>query len=258
MLSRKDWQGIRMISGVVVVLLAAFGIGAWLQSKPKPADDNCVGVPHSSTIIVIDNSQAITEQTRREIIARSQAYIRDSVRNNERVSVFRISASSADSLVPVLSLCKPPNSGNALIEDERAIARRFRDRFEVPLRTALEQPPTSSEASPIAEAILDLSLSEYLRADTNSVVLFSDLLENTPNFSLYGCKSGDDAIRAFRESRRGARERPRFRNARITLHVVPRTSLSANTTPSCRDRFWMWFFGDNEGGSLVPDYLPGK
>lgn len=258
MLTAKDRQGLWMMASVAAALAVLIGLNYYLQLRPKAGPDNCIGVPRVSTVILIDNSQAVPEQTRHEIVARADAWVRDSVRDNERVTIFRLSASSTDSLLPVISVCKPPSDGNPLIEDERAIGRVFRERFQAPLAQALQGPITESSASPIAEAVVDISLSAYLRADTNRVLLFSDLIENTSSFSLYGCRDGDEAIRAFRASRQGALERPHFRNAHIILNIVPRTDLPANTTTACRDRFWMWFFGDNEGGSLVPDFLPGS
>jgi hypothetical protein len=258
MLTAKDKQGLRMMGTVGAILIGLMALSWYLQSQPQPADDNCIGVPRSSTVIVIDNTQEITEQTRREIIARADAYVRDSVHDNERVSIFRVSAGSEDSLVPVLSVCKPRSTGSALIEDERSIARRFRENFQRPLKEALEVPPAESPTSPIAAAMVDLSLSAYLRADTNRVLLFSDLLENSPGFTLYGCRDGDEAIRAFREARKGAMERPHFRNTHVFLNIIPRTDLPRSMTTACRDKFWMWFFGDNVGGSLTPDFLPGN
>lgn len=257
MLSVKDKQGIKLIVGSGAVL-ATLVVLALALEEPKAGDDNCIGSPRASTVVIIDNSQKVSEQTRREIISRVESIVRDSVEDNERVSLFRVSAMSSDSLTPVITLCKPRSSGNELYEDDRAIRTRFKERFELPLSQALQLPLVESSASPIAEAVIDLSLSTFLRSEKNRVVLFSDLVEHTPSFSLYGCTSGDVAIESFRRSRRGAQERPQFRNTHVVLNVVPRTNLPEKTTSECRDKFWMWFFGDNVGGSLTPDFLPGQ
>ena len=257
MLTAKDKKGIWLIVGVGLALGSLLVAGIIFE-PPEPGPDNCVGAPQASTVVVIDNSQSITEQTRREVSARILSFVRDSVQQNERVSLFRVSAISSDSLVPVFSRCRLQRDGNDLYEDARTMTRQFTERFQAPLEEAVSKLPSNSPSSPIAQAMIDISLSEYLGPSATRLVVFSDLLENTPAFSLYGCVDGDVAIKNFRESRRGAQERPKFRGTSVFLNVIPRVNLPTQTTSGCRDKFWMWFFGDNPGGSLTPAFLPGR
>ena len=84
------------------------------------------------------------------------------------------------------------------------------------------------------------------------------MLENTPKFSMYGCTDAKQAVARFRESRKGAQERPQFRNTSVSLNMIPRLDV-AKPTLKCRDQVWEWFFGDNEGEGARSDidYLPG-
>src|SRR5947209_6980450 len=111
-LSNRDKQGAWLIAAVVAVLIALISAKLWLGSKPSPDANNCVAPILANTAIVLDHSEAISEQTRREIIARAMAHIKDNVKENERVSVFTVSELSKRSLIPVVSLCKPPDSAN--------------------------------------------------------------------------------------------------------------------------------------------------
>lgn len=258
MLSDKDKQGIWLIAGVILVLIAVFAFKISQDSKPKAGSDNCVGEVSANTAVVVDHTERISDQTRDEIINRTMAHIMQNAKLNERISVFTISDLSKKSLRPLVSLCRPPEDGNRAIEDVRAIQKKFKDNFEKPIRNALINSPDNTKESPIAQALTDISLSQFLRGKSNTLLIFSDMLENTEQFSLYRCKSATSVISQYRESRRGAKERPDFINTKVVLNLIPRMNQSASTL-KCRDALWLWFFGDNSGAEagLIVDYLPG-
>lgn len=257
-LSKADKQGVVVILGVVAVLIAILIAKIILDKKPKPGPDNCVGQVTSNTVMVLDHTDRLPDQTREEIVNRAWKHIREHVKVNERVSIFTVSDLSKKSLKPVVSLCLPPDDGNRAIENVALIRKRFQENFEQPIRKALSIEAGMAHQSPIAQAIMDISLSQYLRGSSNSLLIFSDMLENTERFSIYRCTNGVDVISRYRESRRGALERPAFENTRVILHLIPRFSLSKGEL-ACRDRWLNWFFGNNGGekGSFEQDYLPG-
>lgn len=258
MLKKKDKDGILLIAGVVMVLIVLLMMKAKLEARPRAGPDNCVGSVTENSVIVLDYTDRITAQTRDEIIARTMAHIHDRVKVNERVSVFTVSDLAKKSLRPIVSLCKPPDDGNRAIENVQAIRKRFLQNFEKPVRDSLSAAPVDSKESPIAQALTDISLSQYLRGASNTLIVFSDMLENTDRFSLYKCGSSARTIALYRESRFGAKERPEFINTEVKLHLIPRLDQPKETL-KCRDRLWSWFFGDNTGNraSLTLEYLPG-
>lgn len=258
MLSKKDKHGIWLIGVVLAALIGVFVVKATLDSKPKPGPDNCVGEITANTVILLDHSEKIPTQTLDEIASRTMAHIRESVKINERVSIFTISELTKQNLKPLVSLCRPPDEGNRAIENVAQIRKRFQERFEKPVREALAIAPGNSSESPIAQAVTDISLSQYLRGKSNSLLIFSDMLENTNKFSLYKCSSSEDIVSRYRDSRRGAMERPEFKNTSVALNLVPRLD-QPKMTIKCRDTLWVWFFGNNSGSqaSLKVDYLPG-
>lgn len=258
MLTKKDKQGLWLFAAVAVALVALFAVKIQLDGKPKAGLDNCIGQVVANTVFLLDHSEQIPEQTREEIAARAMSVIRDKVKVNERVSIFTISDLSKNSLKPLVSLCRPPDGGNRAIENVQLIRKRFQQNFEQPIRSALLIAPGDAKESPIAQALIDISLSQYLRGTTNSLVIFSDMLENSSKFSLYRCTSATDTISTFRESRRGAQERPEFKNTLVTLNIIPRLNQSKESL-RCRDQLWSWFFGNNPGAQagLTTDYLPG-
>lgn len=247
-----------LIALVVVALVAVVAVKLAIGTPAKPDSDGCVGKVVANTVVVLDHSEQLAEQTIREIAARTLAHVTSNVAVNERVTVFNVSDHSRKALVPIFSRCRPAQEGNRAIEDTRGIAKAYTQKFLEPLQAVLKTVPVDAKESPIAQALIDVSLTQYLRGEHNSLLVFSDMLENTPKFSMYGCSDAAQAVARFRESRKGAEERPKFRQTAVWLHMIPRTEVS-KATLKCRDGIWAWFFGDNDGAaaSLVVDYLPG-
>ncbi len=257
-LSKKDKQGFLLIAGVAVLVLALFVANYQRSNKPKLDERSCSADIARSTTVVIDRSDDTPSQTLDEILARTKRFVSEHAQEGELVSLFEISGSSRTSLKPVFSACLPQRDGNDLYENRRKIQRYFDERFAKPLDQALAHPPVRSESSPISEAIIDLSASQYLAAPANRLIVFSDLLQNSPNASLYRCSSAKAAIADFKSHRAGAIERPSFRNVAIELNVIPREGLARDVV-ACRDGFWAWFFGDDDGpeAGLTTKMLPG-
>lgn len=255
--SAKDTKGYMLISAVGVLAIALF-IAKALSGGDNPGPDNCVGTPTANTVIVLDQTEQISDQTLDEIRVRALDYAITRASENERVSVFTVSDLSKKSLKPVVSLCRPRDTGNRMVENVAVMRQHFKTNYTEPLTAALSVPPASSHESPIAQALVDLSLTKYLRGKKNTLVVFSDMLENTSAFSLYSCALPDSVIPAFRRSRLGATERPTFVNTYVVLNLIPRLEQTPATL-RCRDKLWLWFFGDSKGDSagLQVDYLPG-
>jgi hypothetical protein len=256
----KDKQAYVVFAVVGLLLAAAFTAKVALDSKPRAGADNCIGDSVANTVIVLDYSDDVPLQTRDEVQARAMAHVNNRVAVNERVSVFTVSALSKRNLVPVVTVCRPPNDGNRATAKVAFIKKHYRDSFEQPLRAALAGRANESPESPIAQALTDLSLSQYLRAPTNTLLVFSDMLENTSSFSLYRCAGADAVVSTYRQARKGAQERPHFENTNVVVNLIPRLGQSAKTV-ACRDRFWTWFFGDSGGAKdragLDVVFLPG-
>jgi len=256
--SVKDISGFKIIASVVLALVAAVGLKLALGTPAKPGPDGCVGKVVANTVIVLDHSETLTQQTLAEISTRAMAHVLSNAQVNERITVFNVSDHSKKELLPTFSRCKPPQEGSRLYEGTRGLEKAFRTTFFEPLQAVLKTAPVDAKESPIAQALIDISLTHYLRGEQNTLLVFSDMLENTPKFSMYGCADAKQAVARFRESRKGGQERPRFRHTNISLNMIPRLDI-AKPTLKCRDQVWEWFFGDNEGVGARSniDYLPG-
>jgi hypothetical protein len=256
---KKDKQGQLMIGGVVLVVVAVLALKVSNDQGPKPDPTGCLDSIPSDLVMVVDHSEGVSEQTMAEVKARALAAI-NQLPLRGRASVFTIIKDSKTALHPVFKACRPPKGSevSSLTANPDMVNRDYENKFLGPLKAAIEQRPSLSEESPIAQVITDLSLSEYFRSGSTRLLVFSDLLENTPAFTIYGCASGTSAVDAYRRARSGAMERPKFKNLRIDLNLIPRLNISPESV-RCRAQFWNWFFGDNEGeaATLTFEELPG-
>lgn len=246
-----------LVSGLalVAILVAAHVM------KAEPLDQmGCGSNIAGKTVILLDTSDDVTSQTRNEIVKRIWNVIDQRVRDGDLVSIFTVSDLSKRNLVPAFSYCKPRRRGNEFKENIRTLDRNYLNKFKKPINELVTAPMGGSKESPIAQSLIDISLSDSLRVSNGSanLLVFSDLMENTNTFSLYRCGSGNQAVNDFKESRSAAVARPTFKDVTVELHIIPRADTSSSMG-HCRDHFWGWFFGDNEGSSasVVPFNLPG-
>lgn len=255
-MSQKDRQGYTIIVGVVLVLVAL--LIASQQFKPAKRDAiGCLpGEAPSSTVILLDQSEGVSKQTSREIERRVLESVTKKVATDGRVSLYAVSDSSSNALLPLYEGCKPPSSGNGITNSDKAIKARFESQFLDKLRSALTRNYSGSTTSPIAQAISDLSVSQDLRAPANNLLIFSDMIENSSALNMYNCTESQGPIKTYRSNNAGAIERPSFRNVSVSVHFIPRRGLAQGSL-QCRKQFWPWFFGDSRSEVDFDNNLPG-
>ena len=267
--ARQDKQG-KIILVCLGVIVAFFFIIRLVLNPEKY--DSVTGCPTKilrSTVFILDKSSQIAEQTRNEIISRIERIIAEKVQTGEKVSFLEVNDSAYEELKPLKIndtldyFCKPKSDAdNKLTENSELIKARYKKRIKSILSNEFLKDLGGNSKSPIAQVVFDAVLSQNMNAENVSLYLFSDLMENSKDVSLYGCTDGKTAVNDYRASRSGRVERPVFRKiANIQIHVIPEKIPS--DTMKCRDHFWNWFFGDmefskeNNEPSLIWSHLPG-
>lgn len=252
---------------IIIGASAAFFISILAAKRLLQPPPVCDPEIKSKTVILIDQSERVASQTADAIIQRSWEIVSNEVKVGERVSVYFLNKRTESDLAPSFSACKPRTQGNRLIEDDRRVKRDFENSFNKPLRAELSKPILGEGTSPIAQALIDISLDNlrFRSSDVTRLIVFSDFMEHGNGFSLYQCSDPFKAIASFRQTRGASVERPRFNNVDIRMHIIPRHGINKQQE-LCRDKFWMWFFGDHNGSCkkpsknpscITPDYLPG-
>ena len=136
-LSSLDRRGLVILSGVgvftLVLLATVLGV-TW--SRPIVGPDNCVyrdkrlltRAPTDQTVILVDQSEALTETHRRFVLTFIKDYVADDTRFavRSRIALFTFSKATFESpsgprLSPTSDLCRPPSRGNELYEDRKSV-----------------------------------------------------------------------------------------------------------------------------------------
>ncbi len=264
-LHAKGKRNITISLFIVGLIFIAFIMAQLL--KPKYDEFGCTNNIPAKNIVLIDVSDNVAKQTIAAIKDNIQK-INKNIAEGELVSIFALKNESKTDLKPLFSYCKPADGGNQLYQNDKSIKAKYREKYEKPFEMALENAlgqltGSISTSSPLAGAITDLSLSKYLKdAPRLKLFMFSDMMENDKNFSLYSCNNpNEDIINKYKESRLSGEIRPAFHNLDIRLYIMPRinvgSKLADTQVEKCRNYFWNWYFGDNNGGSLDFEYLPG-
>lgn len=215
-LSSLDRRGIFILGGVgcfAVALLASVVGVMW--ARPIIGPDNCVyrdrrfltRAPADQTVILVDQSEALTDTHRRFALSFIKDYVADdaifAVRS--RIALFTFSkvnfeSRNSPSFRPSSDLCRPPSRGNELYENNRKITKDFYQRFLVPVTATLEQSLTTEvgERSPILETLQLISRSQEIEdGGRKTLILVSDMLQNTDGFSHYrDRRSYEDFLRS--------------------------------------------------------------
>ena len=213
-LSRQDRRGLVILGGVAGVAVALLGAVVGVTwARPIVGPDNCVyrdkrfltRVPTDHAVILVDQSEALTETHRRFALNFITDFVADDARLpvRSRIALFTFSKTtfeprSGPSLRPSSELCRPPSHGNELYENNRKIAKDFHQRFLAPVRAALEESLTTEvgEQSPILETLQLISRSQDVDdGGRKTLIVVSDMLQHTDGFSHYGPRRSYEEFR---------------------------------------------------------------
>ena len=203
-LSSLDRRGLVILCGIGGVALALLGgVAGVMWTRPIVGPDNCVyqdkrllrRAPTDQAVILVDQSEALTDTHRRFALSFIQDYVADDARFAERsrIALFTFSKLNFESpgnprFLPSSDLCRPPSHGNELYENNRRITKDFYLRFLVPVTAALERSLTTDvgERSPILETLQLIARSQEIAdGGRKTLILVSDMLQNTAGFSHY-------------------------------------------------------------------------
>lgn len=234
--------------GIVLLLVALTVAGglaySYYGAAHRPAIDAATLCPEDGPsghlAILVDTTDPLTLsqlQTARQIIELEIARAEDFT----RVSFSTVSPDSDVRQSAFFSLCKPPTGkdANQLTENPTVIQERFRDDFERPLRTALDDLMGIGEApsSPIMEALQEFvsSIPGFnVTVARRDVIMMTDLMQHSDAFSFY--RGGTWS--SFSDAGGPKRFGQNFEGANLFVLRIPRRVEMAATV----DDFWYRYF----------------
>ncbi|MGY4402837.1 hypothetical protein [Bradyrhizobium sp. USDA 3315] len=216
--------------------------------------------PQGITVALVDTSDDLPPATGREVLSLLDdlitglpPYYRLDVR------VLDIPTGRSRSL---FAKCNP-GDGVGLSEwtnNPRIARMRWIESFRKPASEAVKSSLASAKAnsSPIMAAIQDIAIdqfsSEHSKAIKKNLVIISDMIEHTRDYSQY-TRGGDLSYQRFKQSGAYLKYRTDLHGASVTIDYVTRPSVMPDTVRHAE--FWGSWVKDNSGALVAIHRLQG-
>lgn len=177
-----------------VALVGFFAAPSLLRGPPRDEETLCQKTgPTGHTLILVDKSDPWSEvQAGR--LKRLVKQIGDELPAERLMSIYVFNDIFEPGFPPLISLCNPGRTASELIGNPRREYLRWVEKFGRPLDEALTvlTQPAKGNQSPIVEAIGDVVSRRENRvpAGDRTLVLVSDMLQNSKGFSVFGNGAG--------------------------------------------------------------------
>ncbi|MCQ4260977.1 MULTISPECIES: hypothetical protein [Pseudomonadaceae] len=252
---KKHNIAIAMMVAAVITMIAIGGAIAYLyMGRDEPVDSVTLCPapgPEGHTVLLVDNTDPMNFIQRQAMTQRLKEAADKLVPEGHMVSVFVLGESFTDNAMPIFEKCNPGTGEgkNSLNSNPKRIKKRFVDEFQGPLVRLRDQVvlDTPSDRSPIFEMLHLLSINGFSRIDAQgprTLIIFSDMLQHMPEFSMFKALP---EFKAFRESTYGRKSQARLEGVEVHLnYLLNHPKLQTNKQAS----FWEQYF-DNSGAHLV-------
>jgi len=249
-----------LIMGVALSLLGAFAFIDVRETKKRANIDSSTfcqkNILPQSTVILIDHTDRINPTQRAALEARLWD-IANAVPKNGSIKVFSVDQVKNSVLTPEIELCNPGDEEDVdeLTGNKRLAHNRYEDRFRKPIGQLLNKvfDEETASQSPIMEALQSVVVTSFIGSKNNAsqkkLVLVSDLLEYTPEFSLY------KSVPTFDEYKRSShwpRVKSDLAGVDVEIFFLHRAGLEKQT--SALVKFWVDFF--TAQGAVVQHTVP--
>jgi hypothetical protein len=245
-----------------VICAAIVGIGAFYfiaqrTYVPLEADTLCpkAGIT-SQTVVLLDTTDPLADVTKQEVLSR----LGDASAGVPKGGLLQVWVLAADPAAtkPALSLCNPGNGQDIdpVIGNPTLAKKRWGEKFEGPVEAAMNASVAGTEQhfSPILAGIQKIAAerlsSAALQQVPTTIIVVSDLLENTPYYSHF--KDGLDF--ATFEAKAGARYLTQLHGAAVDFWMVQRARKDIDATALAT--FWLKWV-DASGGKGQVERLMG-
>jgi hypothetical protein len=183
----KDDKARQVLFRVALALIGIVIVGAIVVRVTAPSDD-CINHASERVNIVLDRTKPYSAHDRLDLDKAVGAVVRAS-KSNAQINVFYMNQ-DGDNPKTVLSLCRP-NRVNELGGDPEEVEFELQRRVVDTIRRTIDLPLRAAAATPIVETLDTLSRERLVSSDNgqNSIFIFSDMVQSSPNGSLVKCRS---------------------------------------------------------------------
>lgn len=251
---RRDtfmWLAGGALSLIALVVVAFVFIKQVSRDPPLDKDTMCpASGPLGHIVLLVDRTDPLTFTQRQSFHVAMKELVETKVPEGHLLSVFVLGEKFEQSALPLIELCNPGSEvgKSQLSANLKRLRMQYEERFVRPLEgvaasLVAEEP---SKASPIFEMLQLVGINGFRKHAVKGpkrLVLVSDMLHNTPQFSMYAGPADFDAFDSTDYAKRAQAE---LRDVSVEVHYLM-------TTPKLQTRrnqiFWERYF-DRAGARL--------
>lgn len=241
----------------LVVIAAVVGGTYFMASQPGELDARMCPAkgPIGHTVVLIDTTDPFTFTQRQAFSVVFKDLVRRQTPEGQLLSVFVLGEQFEENAKPVVELCNPGSDAgkNEFTATLEKLRKTYEEGFLQPLEAQAEQLARSEPAkfSPILEMLQLASINGFRREAAKGehrLVLVSDMLHNTPQFSMY---KQVPEYSAFAASGYGQKTQLRLEGVKVELHYL----MNSPALQTRRNlQFWEAHF--TKGGARIMAVRP--
>lgn len=237
------------VAGValLIVTTAAVVLVVYTQVTRDPPLDKTTMCPAAGPlghiVLLVDETDPLNFTQRQAFSVAMKELVETKVPEGHLLSIFVLGEKFEQSALPLIELCNPGSDvgKSELSANLKRLRKQYEERFVRPLEDAgkalvAEQP---AKASPIFEMLQLVGINGFRKHAVKGpkrLVLVSDMLHNTPQFSMY---IGTMTFEHFESTDYARRTQAELRDVSVELHYLM-------TTPRLQTRrnqvFWERYF----------------
>ena len=182
--------------GVIYLIIAAtvLVVAAVLALVYRPvyrdAEMCAPDLESGQTIVIVDKTDPWNDNQAKMLETAIWGLVANKMKTEERLVIFTFGEDFQTGFPPLFSRCKPPSGKEMddIVQSREYYNRNYKKEFVDPLAEVLEnvKKAQNQRCSPIIEALVDILKRQTIvdHPGTNTVVMFSDMAQNSTNFSI--------------------------------------------------------------------------
>ena len=248
--ARAKHSDTRWLVAGAILLVVAFAFVAlvafFVIARDPPLDKTTMcpaAGPRGHIVLLVDNTDPLNFTQRQAFSVVMKELVQTKVPEGYLLSVFVLGEKFERSASPIIELCNPGSDAgkSELNNNLKRLRKQYEERFVRPLEDATKSlvADEPAKASPIFEMLQLVGINGFRKHAVNGpkrLILVSDMLHNTPEFSMYTVPADFDLFESTDYAKRTQAE---LRDVSVELHYLM-------TTPRLQTRrnliFWERYF----------------
>ncbi|PIF16757.1 hypothetical protein CLU89_3900 [Acidovorax sp. 30] len=249
----------KLIALIVVALVIVSGVAFYVHQSSVPPLDKLTLCPaegpRGQYTLLVDKTDPLNFTQKAAFMVTLRDLIERRVPPGYLVSVFVLGEDFKATAEPLIELCNPGTGADRseLNSNLKRLRAQYESKFLEPMLKQSESmiSTQASQSSPIFEMLQLVAINGFRKHDIKGerrLVILSDMLHNTPQFSMY---KGTVDFEQFSASDYGRKAQSELRSVDVELHYLmnaPKLQTKRNL------KFWEDYF--NKAGARIVEVRP--